>query len=177
MNSVVSVLVAVVLAVFLIGRRFQGAPVRLRRLSVLPLVLIVIGFVQISHEVHGTLPGKDLSLLVVSGLAALAIGAVRGVTVSLYERDGVLWQRYRAATLVAWIAAIAVRIGFVVLAHGVGAHVAGSESTLLLMLGLSFLGEGLVVLSRGRMGGIPIAAEARPGSVRGSSYDGERSRW
>jgi hypothetical protein len=94
--------------------------------------------------------------MVVSGLAAVGMGLARGSTVEVFERNGVAWQRARWATLGMWVASIAARLGLVLLAHAAGAPIAASMSALPLLLGLTLLGQNLLIMARARQAALPL---------------------
>jgi hypothetical protein len=152
MNALQIVLIAAVV-IFLIGRRFVGAPVGSRTLA-LPIVLTAWGIEELSKQ-H-TIGVGALALLAVEVLIGVAAGAARGMTIKLYPRDGHLWQRYTVVTLGVWIAMIAVRLGF--LAAGRAMGVTLSETTAVMVtFGISMVIESLVVSSRAAATGTPIA--------------------
>ncbi|MEU1627666.1 hypothetical protein ABZ746_20505 [Streptomyces sp. NPDC020096] len=131
-----------------------------KRLAVLPLALTAVGFADLRHSAT-VLTGTDIGMLVLSGGVALALGALRGATIELLERAGRLWQRYRIATLAAWAAVVAARLGLGWAAHAAGATAASGTSSLLLTLGLTLVGEATVVTCRAAALGLPPAAESR----------------
>jgi hypothetical protein len=150
---------------YVLVSRFRGQQVKPRRTAVLPLVLTVIGAVDVSHA-H--LTGIDLGYLVVSGLVVLALGALRGTSVHLYERNGFLWLRYRAISIAWWVAAIAARLGLMAAASAVGVTAGLATSSILLAAGLNLCGEAAVVLLRGTSSGVPFAPDdrSRAGALR-----------
>jgi hypothetical protein len=145
----------VLLVGYLIARRFGGQPLRAQNL-VLPLAITVFGGYQLRGHHLGP---ADLAFLAVEALLALAVGAARGATIHLYVRDGHLWQRYRWATLGVWVIAIALRVGLVAGGHLVGVSVA--TSSILLVLGISLIGEALIVAQRARRTGTLFAPDRR----------------
>src|SRR5579859_2933865 len=153
--SLVQILLIAIVVVAVIVRRFAGAPVRARSL-VLPLAIAAYG-AYLLRGVH--LGAIDVAFLALEAVLGFGVGALRGSTIALYVRDGVLWQRYRWSTLAVWVAAIALRVGLTVGGQLAGVHVA--QSSLMLVLGLSFVGEGLVVGQRAIRYGAPMAASRR----------------
>jgi hypothetical protein len=117
----------------------------------------VIGGVDIAHAAPHGLRGADVLFLVGGGLAVLALGALRGTSVHVYQRDGVLWQRYQGITLAWWAAAIAARVGLMGLAGALGVSAGLSGTSILLAAGLNLFGEAAVVLARGAATGVPFA--------------------
>lgn len=86
----------------------------------------------------------------------LAMGTVWGWTVRLWrDSEGTLWSKGTAATVAAWGAMIALRLGL----YGLGSalHVHQSSNALLLTLGVLLLVRGAVVNWRAR------TVEAAPG--------------
>lgn len=157
MSSAQIVLVAA-LIVWMIAKRFAGAPVGSRSF-VVPVIMIFYGVSQI----HGHLNAADFAFLAVELVASVAAGAGRGYTIKLYLKDGHLWQRYTVVTLAVWLALIALRIGFGLGAHQLGATLSAGP-TVLVMFGLSLVIETLVVNRRAALTGHPI----RPAQPRTS---------
>lgn len=140
---------------YIIVRRFAGSPMRAQSF-VLPLGVAAYGGFQLwGHPLSVT----DLGFLAIEMLLALGVGALRGSTIKLFVRDGVLWQRYQLTTLAAWVASIALRAGLVVLGQLAGVHVV--TSSLFLVLGVSLLAEAFVVGQRAVRHGAPIAPGRR----------------
>jgi hypothetical protein len=154
-------LLALAAIVYVLFRRLAGEPLEGRRLVVLPLVLLVVGVLQL-RGVHAT--PLDVAVLVVEGAAAAVLGAVRGLTVQVYPRDGHLWYRYRPLTIVVWVASLLLRLGQVVAGHALGADTSVLGRALLPVLALTLLAEALVVGKRALATGVPFAPQ---GSRRG----------
>jgi len=154
--SYVQILLIAAIVIVVIGRRFAGEPLRSKSL-IIPLALTIWGLSQLRGQHLG---GADIVLLVVEGVIGLGLGAVRGTTIKIYQRDGHLWMRYGWATLGVWIASIAVRFAFVFGAHLVGVHLSGNVA-LLVPLGASLLAESAVVAQRATRTGVPFAPDRR----------------
>jgi hypothetical protein len=154
--NLLTALLAVAAIGYVLVRRLAGEPLEGRRLVILPVVLLIIGATQL-NGVHAT--PLDVAVLVVEGVAALGLGAVRGLTVHVYGRGGHLWYRYRPITIVVWLGSILLRVGQTFVAHTLGADVSVLGAALLLMLGLSLLAEALVVGKRAIATGVPFAPQ------------------
>jgi hypothetical protein len=145
------------LVVFILYRQTIARPVTPRGLWLLPALLIVVAFVAISNVVgHGTLTVTAVTYLGLDLVSSLALGALRGCCMRVFERDGVMWRQGSALSL--WIAAIAVRIviGFFASKAGVGnVSVAGLE----LALAASLLGQNAVIALRGTNQGLTFASD------------------
>ncbi|GAA0919260.1 DUF1453 family protein [Virgisporangium aurantiacum] len=131
-----SVLVAVAVVV-LVVKRFLGEPLVARDLLVPPVVLVAVGGYAVVRA--GPVSVREVVWVVGSALAGMVLGAVRGGTVRLFVRNGALWQRYSAWTIVAWAASIAVGagLGWLAVRGGVRAEV----RPVTLSVGVSLLGE------------------------------------
>ena len=161
--SVLTVLAAVAVVVFVIGQQLVGSAVRGRRLIVLPAVLTVIGVAELSNShVH---PGAlDVLLLGTSAAVAIAVGLCLGAMTRIERRDGHLWTQLPKQGLWLWLGLIVSRLVISGVAHVSGAHVAAGTSAILLTLGLNRLAQALVVAPRAVAAGIPFAPE-KDGSV------------
>ena len=156
MNAATAVLVVLLLIWTIVGR-LQGRPLRQRRLLVIPGVLSVVGLAELGG-VHLTM--LAIVLMALQIVISIGVGALRGWTVHLYERDGFLWMRYRWTTLALWLLTIVIRVGFVAGAQITGAGTGGSQ-VLMVGLGLGLLGEGVMVAWRANALGIPYAPDDR----------------
>ncbi len=158
MSPVLEVIAVVAIVAYVIVRQLQGEPLRGRRLLVLPVVLTVIGAVDLGG--HGSHPGAtDVALIALSALAAVAIGLRQGTVMRLERRDGYLWGQMPAHGLWLWCALLVTRGGTLVAAHAAGATVAAGTASILLVLGLNRLAQALVVGARAVAGGVPFAPE------------------
>lgn len=143
--------VAVIAVVgYVIVRRISGEPLNARDLFVAPLILTGLGVYDVI-KAEG-LGGGDYAWGAGGVLIGLALGALRGHTVRLFVKDGVLWQRYTGRTIVVWVGSLAVSGGFSLLAKTAGMH--AEARPILLSIGIGMLGEiaitGLRAVASGR---------------------------
>ncbi|MFB6435919.1 DUF1453 domain-containing protein [Streptomyces sp. NPDC056411] len=149
-------LLAAIIAVVVIAvviKRMIGEPVNAKDLFVAPAVLTGIGVLTLLKKTD--LTGTDLAWVIAGTAFGAALGALRGATVQLVDKGGFLWQRYTGRTFLAVIGTLALTAGFSVLALKMGMH--ENARPLQLSLGVSFLGESLMVGRRGMTSGIPFA--------------------
>ncbi|MFD8750812.1 DUF1453 domain-containing protein [Kitasatospora sp. NPDC059577] len=156
------VLVAVVVVVVVV-RRLRGEPLNARDLFAPPVVLTGLGVWALLQR-HGLGPG-DYAWVAAGAVLGAALGAVRGATIRVHEREGVLWQRYTGRTFLVAVVSLAVMAGFAALAAHCG--LAADARPLQLSIGVGFLGEALVVGYRALASGAPFAPERRGAGVRG----------
>lgn len=145
---------------YVVVRRLIGEPLNARDVYVPPLVLTGIGIHALSKVALGPV---DVLWLVAGGLVALGFGALRAATTALFERDGVLCQRYTWRTLVVWVVSAAAGLGVGVLAARYG--VPAQARPIQLSMGVGLAGEALVTAVRARVIGVPYASENTQGAV------------
>jgi len=145
------VLTAIVLAAlaYVVVKRSIGEPLNVRDLMVPPLILIVLGVRELM-EAEG-LTAVDLGWLICVSVVGAVCGGARAATLRLYLRDGVLWQRYTRRTFVVWPVSLLVSGGFGLLATTAG--MSNDARSVMLSIGVSLAGEGVVAGVRGAMTG------------------------
>jgi hypothetical protein len=164
MNALATVAV-VGIVVYVVGRQLLGEPLRGKRLIVLPAVLVVAGAADLGHRTHPGHPvgSADIVLIVVALLVAAGIGLKQGLSLRLESRNGGLWGQLPPRRLWLWVALVVSHGALLLVALGVGAHVAAGTGALLLALGVNRLAQAAAVAPRAWSAGIPLAAE-RDGS-------------
>jgi hypothetical protein len=95
-----------------------------------------------------TLLQVEIAIAVLGGLISAALGLLRGGTVRVYQLDGQLVQRYAPVTAALWIGTVAIRLTMDLAAPSFGVGKAVASASLLLMFGVSLLGESLAVAAR-----------------------------
>jgi hypothetical protein len=154
--EITTVLLVIAVLAYSMVRRFLGEPLTARRLVVLPLLLTAYGVFQVGQAgfAHSA---ADIAALVTGGVVAVAGGAVRGLTTRVFIRDGHVWYRYTWVTIAVWIGLIVLRFGQAAVAVALGADRGVLAMALLMMLGLSFLGEAAVAGPRALATGASFA--------------------
>ncbi|MFI9309735.1 DUF1453 domain-containing protein [Streptomyces triculaminicus] len=149
--------VVAVVAVVVVVKRLAGEPLNVRDLFVTPLVLVGIGAWTLK-DARG-LGGADYAWVAAGLLLGVSLGVVRGMTIHVFEKEGVLWQRYTARTFAVLVGSALISIGFAMLASRMGMHPQARPTQL--SIGVGFLGEALAVAARGLTSGIPFAPERK----------------
>jgi hypothetical protein len=146
MSGPVEIVLIVAAVCYLLVRRLMGEPAQAKRMLILPAVLTVIGVTQLSGQVSSP---TALVFLVGSAAISVVLGALRGMSVRISERDGVAFIRYTGVTIALWAANIAVKLGANFALGAIDPKAGGAASAgLLFTLGVGILAEGLVVLVR-----------------------------
>ncbi|KAA2265260.1 DUF1453 family protein [Solihabitans fulvus] len=152
----------VVGVIVVIVKRLTGEPLNARDLLGPPVVLTAIGGYAVAKVDH--LTATDIGWLALGSVVGLGFGALRGTTIRLFTKDGVLWQRYSGRTFLVWVISLAGNGGLDLLAKANGMHHEARPTTL--AIGISLLGEAVVVGLRAHATKVPFAPERRVGSWR-----------
>ncbi|MFL6072759.1 MAG: hypothetical protein ACJ73S_05110 [Mycobacteriales bacterium] len=156
-----TLLIVAALIVLVVARRLAGEPLRIKQMLIIPVVLAGIGIHQLAG---GTITGGMVSYLAVGSVVAAALGLVRGMTVAVYEKNGVVWMRYRPLTIVMWVLSAAVRGGMAMAARGAGVHV--PAQTTILLAAVSLAAEAAMVAPKALATGATFAPSRRGRSLR-----------
>src|SRR5271168_2299722 len=130
--SAIEILAVIGIIGYVIFQQVRGEPLRGRRAVLLPVVLTVIGFLNLHSSGGGRLTGADIACLVIGTAGSAVIGLAFGAVMHLESRGGYLWAQLPKRGLWLWAALVAWRVIVILLANGLHAHVAASAATLLL---------------------------------------------
>ncbi len=158
-SAALNVVLVLALVVFILYRQTIARPLTARGIWLLPAILIIVALAAISNVDHGVLTDTAAVFIAIDVVSSLALGALRGCFIRVFERDGVMWRQGNVLTITLWIVAIGIRIviGFFASKAGVGSvSVAGLE----LALAASLLGQNAVVALRGTRQGFAFATDA-----------------
>jgi hypothetical protein len=168
MNGTLQVVLVIAVIAYVLIRRLAGEPAEAKRMLILPAVLTVVGIANLDDLTHS---GTALLFLIGTLLISVVLGALRGASIRLSRREGIVFMRYTWVTVALWVANIAVKFGGNLLLGAIdksGAAVLGN--TVLLTVGAGMLLEGVVVLGRAlRSGEQVIWAQGRDGAPHRTS--------
>lgn len=167
--SWLEILVVIGIIGFVIYQQLAGQLLRGKRVVVLPVVVTVIGFLDLRGHHLGS---ADIAWLTVGALGSLLIGLVFGLITRLESRGGVLWGKLPLRGLWLWVGLVGWRVLIMVLAARTGAHVAASATPLLFTLGLNRLGQAAVIAARAMLAGIPFAPEKDGSTFLAGAFGG-----
>jgi hypothetical protein len=154
MREAVYAVGAVAVVVFFIVRQRRSDRFRERSL-LFPVALGLYGAVLLTRtSEHETLTTASALLLVLSAVASIGFGVIRGRTIELFDRGGELWERASWITIgVGWGGLVVTRVALIVVAAAIGAKVASSPTSIPLMLAITLAAQMLVVRARARESG------------------------
>jgi hypothetical protein len=141
---------------YVVVKRLLGEPLNARDLCGPPLILTGIGVYQLTKV---ALTGADAAWLAGGVVVGLACGWVRGATIVLFTRNGVLWQRYTRKTFAVWVVSLLVSGGYALLALAGGMHHDARPVTL--SIGIGMLGEMAALGLRALATGQPFSPDSK----------------
>ena len=161
-KDAIYVLGGLAVVVFFIVRQRRSDRFRERSL-LFPVALGIYGVVLLNDtSKHVSLNVASLVLLIVSGLASIGFGVIRGRTIEFFVRGGELWERASWTTIGAgWGGLLLTRVALIGVATAVGAKLAASPTSIPVMLAITLGAQMLVERQRARAAGIPIAPARR----------------
>ncbi|MEV0403199.1 DUF1453 domain-containing protein [Actinoallomurus sp. NPDC050550] len=163
MSGPVEIILIIGAVGYILARRLLGEPAEAKRMLLLPAVLAGVGLTDLA-KVHQS--PVSIGFLAGSTVLSLVLGLLRGASIRVFDKDGIVYLRYTATTVVLWGINLAVRFGASVMLGVVDptAEHAGS-SGLMLTLGAGMVVEGLAVLSKAmRTSGRVVWAKGRDGA-------------
>ena len=149
-----AVLIGIAVAVLLV-RRWRGEPLQAQELFLPPLFLAGFGIYKLAttNEIDWT--AIDVTWLVIGSLVGAAFGAIRGMTITVFKKEGVLWYRYTAKTFGILVLSFAVSLLIAYLSNMAG--VQEEAHSTMLSIGVGFLGEAAIVGYKAFKLGVPFA--------------------
>lgn len=172
--SAIEILAVIGLIGYIIFLQVRGEPLRGRRAVLLPVILTVIGFLNLRGSGGGHLTGADIACLVIGIAGSAVIGLAFGGIMRLESRGGYLWAQLPKRGLWLWAALVAWRVVVIVAATGMHAHIAASTATLLLSLGVNRLAQAAVIAARAMSMGVPFAPEKNGKVFMADTFAGDR---
>lgn|GEM_PF-5804446 len=145
-STVLNVLLAVAVVGAFVVRRLRWQPVTTTEVWGTPLILLLIGAVQLRHATG--IDGVDLALVTAGTLISLAAGALTGRLTRLRRADGVLYQRIGGAGLAVWVGAFLARAALSVVGYATGTTVTSGGPAMLMSVGANLLAVTLVLTAR-----------------------------
>jgi len=141
-----NVLIYVALIALVLARRFRGHPIgNVKKLFALPVVVTVIGFVDLSH---GKLKPLAVTLIVIGAIVSLGLGSLRGRADKVSERDGSAYVQWGVVSLILFCVNIAAKLVLDLIGVAAGEAFSTAEKSLIFTLGLTLVGEAIVLSMR-----------------------------
>ena len=141
-----NVLIYVALIALVLARRFSGHPIgNVKKLFALPVVVTIIGFADLSH---GKLKPLAVTLIVIGAIVSLGLGSLRGRADKVSERDGSAYVQWGVVSLILFCVNIAAKLVLDLIGVAAGEAFSTAEKSLIFTLGLTLVGEAIVLSMR-----------------------------
>jgi hypothetical protein len=158
--TIANVLIYVALIALVLARRFRGHPIgNVKKLFALPLVVTIIGFVDLSH---GKLKPLAVTLIVIGAIVSLGLGSLRGRADKVSEQDGAPYVQWGVVSLILFCVNIAAKLVLDLIGVAAGEAFSTAEKSLIFTLGLTLVGEAIVLSMR--------SGATWPGTVRSVAF-------
>jgi hypothetical protein len=167
--SFANVLIYLALIAYILYGKARGWPMKTpKRLFLLPVLIIIIGY---GDATHGTMKPFEVALTVIGGAVSLGLGLLRGRADKISTRDGVQFVQWGGLSFALFAANLVVKLILDVVGVASGSTFSAAEKTLILTLGLTLLGEAIVLFLRSGAGAGRLnsdrSAPARPQAPSG----------
>ena len=146
--SLTNLVIGLALLGWILFRQLQARPAKTDMR--LPLILAIIGIIQVTRFLHGTgehHTGQVFLALSGSLLIAVVLGAVRAATTRVWMDNGQMWRQGTWLTAILWIASIGLHLGYDWLVEGSGTRGLGN-ATLTLYLAITYAVQRIVIATR-----------------------------
>lgn len=147
-TSLTDLAIGLALLGWILYRQLQARPAKTDMR--LPVILAVIGIIQLTRFLHGTgqhHTGEVFVALAGSLLIAVVLGAARAATTRVWMDRGQMWRQGSWVTALLWIASIGVHLGYDWLVEGSGTRGLGT-ATLTLYLAITYAVQRLLIQTR-----------------------------
>lgn len=134
------------LIVYMVYRRVTGRPITsTKKLFLLPIVLCFLGYEDLTHTGFNSI---DVAVVAAGSALSLGLGALRGFTDKVSQRDGAPWVRWGLASVVVFAVNLVLKLVLDLGAVAIGGTGGAVTSSLVFAIGLMMLGEACVVWLR-----------------------------
>jgi hypothetical protein len=166
--NVTTICLTIALVVFVLAKRIRGQAVPTpRKLLLLPLVVSLLGVQNVSHAKTNAV---DVAVVVAGAAISFALGLLRGRMDRLTTVNGSPWMSWSTASVVILVVNVVAKLALDAGGVLAGGTSAALSSSILLSLGLTLLGEAVMIWLRTdtSLTGAMRSARHHGGIVRGS---------
>lgn len=172
--NVISLLEALAVIAFVVARRMKGRPVPApKKLFLLPIVAGVIGLQNMSHVKMNTV---DIAVITIGAVLSLGLGLLRGRLDKITTVHGLPWVSWSVASVVVFAGNIVAKLILDVGGVAAGGTKSALTSSIVLSLGLTLLGEAVVIWFRAQS--LTSGSATTMGQYRGAVSSSDRpTQW
>jgi hypothetical protein len=141
-----NIFIYIALIGYILFKKVQGQPLKSpKRLFALPVILVVLGYQDLSH---GHLTPVELTVTVIGAVVSLALGALRGRSDKLSVRDGADFVQWGRTSLALFAGNLVAKLALDLVGIAGGGTASAAGRSLVLTFGLTLLGEAAVLFVR-----------------------------
>ena len=149
-STLTDFVLGLVLIVYLCSRQLRWRPVDPGKMLKLPLILGVAGIISMARQTT-TIHPIDVTILAISGLLAVISGVMMGRIARFRPSPAdprLVESRTGWLGVAIWFGLVAIRVGLDVAGHRMGAGLAVSTGTILVILAVNRIVAALVISAR-----------------------------
>jgi hypothetical protein len=144
--SFTNILVYVALIAYILYGKAKGWPMKTpKKLFLLPLVVIIIGYGDVTH---GTMKPLEITLTVIGAAVSLGLGLLRGRADKISIRNGAQFVQWGGLSFALFATNLVVKLIFDAVGVAAGSAFSTVDKSLVLTLGLTLVGEAIVLFVR-----------------------------
>jgi hypothetical protein len=148
-SDVIDIVIAVAALALILYRQLQRRPIRSGANTRIPLILGIIGVVELVEYLNKGHHGAVIYVALLGSLVIAAIfGAIRAATTHVWLEGGQAWRQGNWLTAVLWIVSIAAHLGYDYIVDGKGSNSGLGSASLLLYLAVTLAIQALILNAR-----------------------------
>jgi hypothetical protein len=144
--SFANILIYVALIAYILYGKAKGWPMKSpKKLFLLPVLVVIIGY---GDATHGTMKPLEVTLTVIGAAVSLGLGLLRGRADKISIRNGSQFIQWGGLSFALFATNLVVKLIFDAVGVATGSPFATVDKSLVLTLGLTLLGEAIVLFVR-----------------------------
>jgi hypothetical protein len=147
--DVLDIVIAVAALGLILYRQLQRRPIRSGANTRIPLILGVIGVIELGQFLGNGHHGAAVYVALLGSLVLAAVfGAIRAATTRVWLAGGQAWRQGNWLTAVLWVVSLAAHLGYDYLVDGKGSQAGLGSASLLLYLSVTLAIQSLILNAR-----------------------------
>jgi hypothetical protein len=144
--NITTIAIVILLIVFVLATRVRGEAVREpKKLFLLPIAVGIIGLQDVAHAKPNAV---DIAAIALGAVISLGLGLLRGMFDRVTLMDGSPFMRWSAASIAVLVVNVLAKLALDAGGVAAGGTSSALNSSILLSIGLTLLGEAAVVWFR-----------------------------
>jgi hypothetical protein len=144
--SFANILIYVALIAYILYGKAKGWPMKTpKKLFLLPVIVVIIGY---GDATHGTMKPLEITLTVIGAAVSLGLGLLRGRADKISIRNGSQFVQWGGLSFALFATNLVVKLIFDGVGVATGSPFSTVDKSLVLTLGLTLVGEAIVLFVR-----------------------------